>query len=359
MNQKSIAQWLARADDCQRQNDVAGEREAIDQALAIDPYFVPAHLLRAQWIERHGEISTAAGAYRHALRICPPREHWPPQFRSQLDHGQKLVDRYSAELGSHLTEQLSDLRKDLPADLGERWREAISIRARQSEPYHSVSNQLTIPRLPAIPFFEREQFPQLEELESHTNVIREELLTALGESKDDFVPYIKYNASDPVNQWSELNHSNRWSALHLWTNGTPIKSNLTRCPRTAKALAKVRMADIDGLCPNALFSALAPHTHIPPHHGETNARLVAHLPLIIPKGCSYRVGYEQRKWEVGKCLIFDDTLEHEARNDSDELRVVLIFDLWNPLLNDTEKKLASRLAKSTRDFGIAKPSPQE
>ena len=117
------------------------------------------------------------------------------------------------------------------------------------------------------------------------------------------------------------------------------------------------MADIDGLCPNALFSALAPHTQIPPHHGETNARLVAHLPLIIPKGCSYRVGHERREWEVGKCLIFDDTLEHEARNDSDELRVVLIFDLWNPLLNDTEKKLVSALAKTTREFGITDTTP--
>ena len=211
----------------------------------------------------------------------------------------------------------------------------------------------------ALQLIKIEALNQLEELESQTNAIRDELLTALSESKDDFEPYIKYKASDPVNQWSDLNHSERWSAFHLWTNGTPVERNLARCPGTAKALAKVRMADIDGLCPNALFSALAPHTHIPPHHGETNARLVAHLPLIIPKGCSYRVGYEQRKWEVGKCLIFDDTLEHEARNDSDELRVVLIFDLWNPLLNDTEKKLVSRLARSTREFGIAKLSPQE
>ena len=119
------------------------------------------------------------------------------------------------------------------------------------------------------------------------------------------------------------------------------------------------MADIDGLCPNALFSALAAHTHIPPHNGETNSRLVAHLPLIVPKNCTYRVGFEQRKWEVGKCLVFDDTIEHEAHNDSDELRVVLIFDLWNPLLTGTEKKLVSRLARSTREFGVATAQLQE
>ncbi|NDF86536.1 MAG: aspartyl/asparaginyl beta-hydroxylase domain-containing protein, partial [Gammaproteobacteria bacterium] len=62
---------------------------------------------------------------------------------------------------------------------------------------------------------------------------------------------------------------------------------------------------------------------IPPHHGETNARIVVHLPLVVPEGCRYRVGFDECEWEVGKILAFDDTLEHEARNDSDQLRVVI------------------------------------
>jgi aspartyl/asparaginyl beta-hydroxylase (cupin superfamily) len=109
------------------------------------------------------------------------------------------------------------------------------------------------------------------------------------------------------------------------------------------------MADISGVCPNALFSALAPKTHIPPHNGETNARLVAHLPLIIPDDCGIRVGFEQRQWHPGEVIVFDDTLEHEAWNNSDELRVVLIFDVWNPLLSDTERKLVNALAEATRE----------
>jgi aspartyl/asparaginyl beta-hydroxylase (cupin superfamily) len=110
------------------------------------------------------------------------------------------------------------------------------------------------------------------------------------------------------------------------------------------------MADIGGLCPNAMFSALAPHTEIPPHHGETNARLVVHLPLIVPDKCLYRVGFEERRWEVGKALIFDDTLEHTARNDSDELRVVLIFDVWNPLLTMDERDQVRALTSAARSF---------
>lgn len=341
---------MALASACRQLGDAVGEREAIDAALAVDPYFLPAHLARGDWLERHGAPATAAAAYKHTLRISPPDAQWPADFHQHLTHARAYVIAHAEALGEHLTRNLSALTASLPPKLGERWREAISIRAGLSEPYLSLSNQLCIPRLPAIPFFDREQFPQLQELETETEAIREELLAMLANSGDDFVPYIGYRAGDPVNQWSELNHSQRWSALHLWKGGARVEENLQRCPRTMKALERLHMADIDGLCPNALFSALAPHTQIPPHNGETNARLVAHLPLIVPDGCSYRVGFEHRKWEVGKCLIFDDTLEHEARNDSDELRVVLIFDLWNPHLSEHEKELVSALAKSTREF---------
>lgn len=99
-----------------------------------------------------------------------------------------------------------------------------------------------------------------------------------------------------------------------------------------------------------MFSVLAPHTHIPPHHGETNARLVVHLPLIVPEKCTYRVGFEHRRWAVGETLIFDDSIEHEARNDSDELRVVLIFDVWNPLLSPGDRDMVKRLSAAKRQF---------
>lgn len=111
------------------------------------------------------------------------------------------------------------------------------------------------------------------------------------------------------------------------------------------------MATISGLCPNAMFSALAPRTRIPPHHGETNARVIVHLPLVVPPGCRYRVGYDECDWEVGRILAFDDTLEHEARNDGDELRVVLIFDVWNPALSPAEQRLVDAMVEAARGFG--------
>ena len=284
------------------------------------------------------------------MRIAPPEASWPEEYREALRHARSVAEDFSDTLSRHLDEEMDSLIEELPELLRARWQEAKSIRAGKSQPFVSNSNQLHVPQLPAVPFYDRAAFPELGSLEAKTGTIIAELEALLAAHRDDFRPYIQYQATDPVNQWRELNHSSRWSALHLWRGGEPVVANLERCPETAAALAAIGMADIDGLCPNALFSALAPRTHIPPHHGESNARLVAHLPLIVPDGCRLRVGFEERQWTVGECLIFDDTLEHEAFNDSDELRVVLIFDLWNPQLSDTERRLTSRMARASREF---------
>jgi aspartyl/asparaginyl beta-hydroxylase (cupin superfamily) len=89
----------------------------------------------------------------------------------------------------------------------------------------------------------------------------------------------------------------------------------------------------------AVFSLLAPHTRIPPHTGVANTRLVCHLPLIVPPDCGFRVGETTCEWRVGEAFVFDDTIEHEAWNESDELRVVLIIDLWPPALVRTAGRL--------------------
>jgi aspartyl/asparaginyl beta-hydroxylase (cupin superfamily) len=95
-----------------------------------------------------------------------------------------------------------------------------------------------------------------------------------------------------------------------------------------------------------MFSLLAPRTLIPPHVGINNARLVCHLPLIVPEGCWFRVGAETRCWRPGEAFIFDDTIEHEASNPSDDLRVVFIFDVWHPDLSPPERDAVAALIGS-------------
>lgn len=79
-----------------------------------------------------------------------------------------------------------------------------------------------------------------------------------------------------------------------------------------------------------MFSILAPHTRIPGHTRVNNARLVVHVLLIIPPGCHFRRGGEKREWQPGRAFTFDDTIEHEAVNDSDVPPAVLILDVWYP-----------------------------
>lgn len=342
---------LTRATICRAQGDAAAERQSIEAALAIDPYSLPALLYKGDSLERSGDRSAAATVYRNALKVAPPLAHWPPALKTQLQHASQVVHQHTEQLRAHLQQRLAALQSNLPAASQSQWHEAVDLLAGHSKPYTAQSNQLHIPRLPAIPFYERSLFPQLKLLEDNTDVIRQELLTLLSQHQAEFSPYITYEPGQPVNQWAELNHSTRWSAFHLWRSSHPVEENLARCPKTAEILRELQLADLPGLCPNVLFSALAPGTHIPPHHGETNARLVAHLPLVVPPHCYLRVGYEQRGWTVGETLIFDDTLEHEARNDSSELRVVLIFDLWNPLLTEQERVLVQAMTQAVRTFG--------
>jgi aspartyl/asparaginyl beta-hydroxylase (cupin superfamily) len=95
-----------------------------------------------------------------------------------------------------------------------------------------------------------------------------------------------------------------------------------------------------------MFSLLAPGTSIPPHVGVNNARLVCHLPLVVPEGCWFRVGAETRCWKRGEALVFDDTIEHEAVNPTDQLRVMLIFDIWHPDIAPIERQAITALIEA-------------
>ena len=329
------------------------EWAAIITALDIDPYFLPGLLARGEFLERQQRSRAAAAVFRDVMKVAPPPEQWPRALQARLQHARDAVARDTEEIAAFLHHQTGAQRAAVDAALGSRWDEAISILAGKSRPYHSICNQLQVPRLPAITFYDDALFPWMRELESRTDAIKAELQEMIVRRESEFVPYIQYPPGTPVNQWDKLNHSRNWSGFHLYAHGEPVHEHLAQCPRTAEALALVDSVEIAGLCPNAMFSALAPGAHIPPHTGETNARLVAHLPLVVPDGCHYRVGYDWRQWQEGKCWVFDDTLEHEARNDGNALRVILMFDVWNPLLSLAEREMAMALAGAIGNWRTA------
>ena len=323
------------------------ELQALQAALVIDAYCWPALLQKAELHERQGKTKAAALYYRDALKISPPPEYRPEVFKKPLAHAERVVEMYAEALEMTLLQAI-----DGSSGLSQRWREAVSIMSGRTQPYVSVCNQLTVPRLPAQPFFRREMFDWVPELEKRTPEIRAEMIAALGEAADEFQPYVQYAPGDPVNQWAELNHSRQWTSFHLYRGGQPVPQNIERCPRTVEALKLIDAVHLAGTCPNVMFSVLQPKAKIPPHHGESNARLVAHLPLVVPDNCLFRVGYDNRRWVEGEVLIFDDTIEHEAWNDSDEIRVVMLFDVWNPLLSLEERAIVQKMAEAERAFRL-------
>ena len=96
--------------------------------------------------------------------------------------------------------------------------------------------------------------------------------------------------------------------------------------------------------PEICFSVLSPQTHIKPHHGVTNTRLVMHLPLIVPSNCALNlIDAGIHEWVEGELVMFDDTFLHESWNRSDSTRVIVLMDCWNPHLTAVERQACTRL----------------
>jgi aspartyl/asparaginyl beta-hydroxylase (cupin superfamily) len=341
---------LQRAMISRTMGDFTGALDALDEALNIDPYDYVALLSKAAIVERVSGERAAAAIYRNALIIAPPDEELPVGLRAPTARAREVAARTQAALEDHLKARTDAVKADVSGAARRRFDESIGIFAGRTRVYTQEPLLLHYPRLPAIPFYDRALFPWFEELEAATDTIRGELEGALIAAKDDFGPYIAYPKGTPVNQWGELNHSRRWSSFFLWKDGARQDGACTLCPQTAALLERLPLAYQPGYAPTAVFSALDPHTRIPPHTGSTNVRLLCHLPLILPGPARFRVGAETREWKMGEAWVFDDTIEHEAWNDADQLRVILILDIWNPLLEPEEQELVKALLAARLEF---------
>jgi aspartyl/asparaginyl beta-hydroxylase (cupin superfamily) len=206
------------------------------------------------------------------------------------------------------------------------------------------------PKLPALEFYPREMFPWLASLEAAAAKVRGEFERVFIEDQNRLEPYIAYPDGVPLDQWRDLNRSRRWSAFFLWRDGNPVEANLARCPHTAELLARMPMHDVPRHAPTAFFSILDARTQIPAHTGVTNTRVIVHLPLVLPGQCRFRVGSETREWRSGEAWVFDDTIEHEAWNDSDSPRAILIFDVWNPFIDEAERALIRETMPAIADY---------
>jgi aspartate beta-hydroxylase len=316
------------------------ELAALERALALNPTHLIVLLQKAAVLDLMNKPRAAASVYGHALQTLAPGTRLPPPIEAHVEHARKRVVDNAAQVGTLLDARLDSLRRADPTGAGRvRFERCIDRVLGRARVYTPEPTAMLFPYLMNYEFFARDGFPWLDALEAATDAIREELLGVLSADQEGIQPYIAYGEGLPLNQWQELNNSRRWGAYFLWNEGRREEAHMARCPRTLQVLAACPQVDIPGRGPTAFFSILEPRTKIPPHTGVTNARLTVHLPLIVPPGCRLRVGGETREVRAGSAWVFDDTIEHEAWNDSDSARALLIFDVWNPQLTPLERDL--------------------
>ncbi|MFI6339633.1 aspartyl/asparaginyl beta-hydroxylase domain-containing protein [Streptomyces sp. NPDC050535] len=199
-----------------------------------------------------------------------------------------------------------------------------------------------LPGLSPTPWHDPNAYPELapvvRALESAHPAVKEELGSAWAARREAFSDYEHY-----------LTRQENWQALYLYRGGAPVEESAGIVPTAYKVLTEFAV-DTEKICPllECHFSTLLPGAAIAPHCDLWNFSINLHLAVDIPDGCSITVAGETRPWEEGKCLLFDYSFEHEARNDGDRPRTCLLVDLWHPETTIPERRALVALMTEIR-----------
>jgi ornithine lipid ester-linked acyl 2-hydroxylase len=172
-------------------------------------------------------------------------------------------------------------------------------------------------------FFKPAQIPGIDILRDNWEAIRDEAAAVLADRAD--VPALGQVSPDHRG----IAPNADWKSFFLTGYGYRAPANRARCPRTAALVDSVPDLVV------SFFSIFEPGTHVPSHKGVTSGLINVHLSLIVPPPdlgrCELRVADEIRRWRAGEFIIFDETYEHEAWNETAEPRVVLLLQVLRPM----------------------------
>ncbi|MDP9090152.1 MAG: aspartyl/asparaginyl beta-hydroxylase domain-containing protein [Pseudomonadota bacterium] len=336
----------------ERYVDAAASHRA---ALKLVPNLHTARLYLGRALELAGRRHHAIVAYARALEDAQKDGRWlspattPAVFQPLIQHAVQQV-----RLGRRTA--IEELLQPVVAQFGRDSMTRVdkSLRIYFNEEAAAVSDPrqrstfLHFPDIPANPYVDLKLFPWIDWFEAEAPVIRDELLSLLpsGAGREP----VFGNAALEAAHLRGLNCPPTWNGYYFYRHGERRNENCDRCRRTAAALEALPLCKIREHGPEVLFSVFTPGTHLLPHRGVTNTRVVAHLPLMVPDDCALVVGGEAHRWREGKVVVFDDTYEHEAWNRSAKTRVVLIFDLWSPYLTEAERSALAILIGDISDF---------
>ncbi|MFC5288465.1 aspartyl/asparaginyl beta-hydroxylase domain-containing protein [Actinokineospora guangxiensis] len=196
-----------------------------------------------------------------------------------------------------------------------------------------------LPGLTATPLHDPASFPFLARLESHHEDFRAEIAHVL----DGKVDPVKHTVDD-----GGLIRTGAWKQAHLFRGGRWQDDVCAHFPTIREILETFPELTTDN--PGVItVSRVTPGSHIMPHCGPTNALLRVHLPITVPPGVRIRVADQWLTWEEGRCLVFDDSFEHEVRHEGAEDRVVLILDTLHPELGGDHSGRLRERARATEE----------
>jgi hypothetical protein len=336
--------WLLLAQAHNLTGDAAAEGLALQRQLEIEPRNLPALILSGEWNARTGDDRAANSFFQAALNQAAATPNVPTALHPMLHRARNFVGQVQVKFEQHLIEGIEQAGLSREGRVGT----AIDLLLGRKQLYLQQPSSFYFPGLPQRQFYERDEFSWLEEIEQAVPEMQSELRAVLADGKD-FAPYVEATGDRPRAANPLLNDKS-WGAYYFWRNGEIVPENAVRCPATMTALEKAPMPHIDQRSPIALWSLLKPATHIQPHHGLLNTRLICHIPLIVPDDCAIRVGNETRSWREGEALIFDDSFEHEAWNKSDDTRVILLFEIWRPEISLEERAALTAIFETINDY---------
>lgn len=346
----NLGAWLNYAGLLRASGDSEAALDALSHALSVEPRSFHALLMKGSIFDRQGDLPKAGRAYALALLFAPPIDQLDPPTQTATARAREVYATYLDDFNKEIWSAVDAKSGRESQRDRQRVNRFLDIISGKKPSYQQKPTDYYFPGLPPIEFYDDEMFPWMPAFEGYFPDILAELQAELDRGAEAFAPYVQLPIDAPVDQWKLLNHSDTWSSLSLKANGHVVKENAPRFPKALEALALLPQPNVPNRSPVAIFSALKPRTKIPPHHGVSNTRMVVHLPLIVPDHCGFRVGSETRAWKPGKAWVFDDTIEHEAWNDSDQLRVILIADIWNPYLTDYEREMYAAILGSVDAF---------
>ena len=316
---------------------------SVDEVLVREPHSLRGLIIKGDLLLGRDEQRQAVSHYNLVMRLAATLADIPPQLQQDLVRIQGRLDQISQAFQAQLLDRLQagGYRRDASSARFNRGLDMLMGKAEReddAQPFPQKPHAFYLPDMPYQPFYPSEELPWVKEVETATDAMKAELSTFLASRAQAFAPYIHGGPELPGQTPDALKYHDNWTAAFLIRDGAEDSEWSAGCPTVSALMDTLPLTAIKGFSPSVLFSKLKPGARIDPHTGLLNCRLICHLPLVVPAGCGLRVGDERRDVVRGEVWAFDDSINHEAWNNSADDRIVLIFDVWHPDLTEQERR---------------------